>query len=72
MKKILILAQKKQIAYGDFEFWSVETARAAIKAGSKLGMPVILQCGQTEIDMMGGFEDAVSTVRIAARYALYR
>ncbi|OPX44313.1 fructose-bisphosphate aldolase [Ruminiclostridium hungatei] len=69
MKEILELGRKKGIAYGAFEFWSVETARAAILAGSKLGMPVILQCGQTEIDMMGGFEDVVSTVEIASRNA---
>lgn len=69
MKEILDLAQKKKIAYGAFEFWSVETARAAIMAGSKLGMPVILQCGQTEIDMMGGFEDTVASVKIASRHA---
>lgn len=67
MKDILDLAQKKNIAYGAFEFWSVETARAAIESSSKLGLPVILQCGQTEIDMMGGFEDTVATVKIAAR-----
>lgn len=69
MKEILNLAQKKKIAYGAFEFWSVETARAAIMAGSKLGMPVILQCGQTEIDMMGGFEDTAASVKIASRHA---
>lgn len=67
MKEILQLGRKKGIAYGAFEFWSVETARAAIEAGSKLDLPVILQCGQTEIDMMGGFEDVVKTVEIAAR-----
>jgi fructose-bisphosphate aldolase class II len=67
MKNVLALAQEKNISYGAFEFWSVETARAAIEASSALGMPVILQCGQTEIDMMGGFEDTVATVAIAAR-----
>ena len=66
MKDLLLLAGKKGIAYGAFEFWSVETARAAINAGSRLGLPVILQCGQTEIDMMGGFEATAATVRIAA------
>jgi len=66
MKALLDLARKKGIAYGAFEFWSVETARAAIMAGSELGLPVILQCGQTEIDMMGGFSETVATVRIAA------
>ena len=43
MKELLLLARKKGIAYGAFEFWSVETARAAIEAGSELGLPVILQ-----------------------------
>ena len=66
MKDLLLLAGKKGIAYGAFEFWSVETARAAINAGSRLGLPVILQCGQTEIYMMGGFEATAATVRIAA------
>lgn len=66
MKDLLLMARKKGIAYGAFEFWSVETARAAINAGSKLGLPVVLQCGQTEIDMMGGFEATAATVRIAA------
>ena len=66
MKDLLLLAGKKGIAYGAFEFWSVETARAVINAGSRLGLPVILQCGQTEIDMMGGFEATAATVRIAA------
>lgn len=66
MKELLLLAKKKGIAYGAFEFWSVETARAAIEAGSELGLPVILQCGQTEIDMMGGFQATADTVKIAA------
>lgn len=66
MKELLLLARKKGIAYGAFEFWSVETARAAIEAGSELGLPVILQCGQTEIDMMGGFQATAATVKIAA------
>ena len=66
MKELLLLARKKGIAYGAFEFWSVETARAAIEAGSELGLPVILQCGQTEIDMMGGFQATADTVKIAA------
>ncbi len=69
MKDLLLLAREKGIAYGAFEFWSVETARAAIEAGSELGLPVVLQCGQTEIDMMGGFEDTVKTVDIAGRNA---
>jgi len=69
MQELLELGRRKGIAYGAFEFWSVETARAAIKAGSNLGLPVILQCGQTEIDMMGGFEETVATVVIAARGA---
>jgi fructose-bisphosphate aldolase class II len=69
MQELLELGRRKGIAYGAFEFWSVETARAAIKAGSKLGLPVILQCGQTEIDMMGGFEETVATVAIAAHGA---
>ena len=67
MKKILYMAQSKKIASGAFEFWSLETARAAIKAGSKLNIPVILQCGQTEIDMIGGFDEVVEVVKIAAR-----
>lgn len=66
IKELLLLARKKGIAYGAFEFWSVETARAAIEAGSELGLPVILQCGQTEIDMMGGFQATADTVKIAA------
>ena len=67
MKELLDLGRKKGMSYGAFEFWSVETARAAIRAGSKLNLGVILQCGQTEIDMMGGFEATADTVRIAAR-----
>lgn len=69
MKDLLLLAEEKGIAYGAFEFWSVETARAAIEAGSKANIPVILQCGQTEIDMMGGFKETVATVNIAAAHA---
>lgn len=69
MKDLLLLARKKGIAYGAFEFWSVETARAAIEAGSELGLPVILQCGQTEIDMMGGFDATYETVAIASKNA---
>lgn len=69
MKDLLEQARKKEISYGAFEFWSVETARAAIIAGSNLGLPVILQCGQTEIDMMGGFQETVDTVKIAATNA---
>ena len=69
MKDLLLLAGKKGIAYGAFEFWSVETARAVINAGSRLGLPVILQCGQTEIDMMGGFEGTARTAAAACKNA---
>lgn len=67
MHILLNEAEDKGIALGAFEFWSLETARAAINAGNKLGLPVILQAGQTEIDMLGGFEETVAIVEIAAK-----
>lgn len=72
ISELLIEAKEKGIAYGAFEFWSLETARAAIVSGNKLEQPIILQAGQTEIDMMGGFEDTVDIVKIAAKNSKQR
>lgn len=69
MKELLKFAEKKNIAYGGFVFWSTEVALAAAQAGSELNVPLILMCGQTEIDMMGGFEATVETARLACRNA---
>lgn len=67
MKEILKLAQEKNIAYGGFVFWSYGVAKAAADAASEQNIPLILMCGQSEVDMMGGFEGTVATAKAACR-----
>ena len=69
MKEILMMAREKGIGYGGYVFWSMEVAHAAIEAGNETNTPIILQIGQTEVDMLGGFENTVKTVEIAGRNA---
>lgn len=67
MKEALKLADDRGIALGAFEFWSYEVARAIIEAAEELDVPVILQCGKTEIDRMGGMEKTVETAYMASK-----
>lgn len=69
MKGILQLAQEKGVAYGGFVFWSYEVAKAASDAATECQVPLILMCGQGEIDMMGGFAGTVATARRACAAA---
>lgn len=69
MKKALEIAEERGIALGAFEFWSFEVARAIVSAAEELDVPVILQCGKTEIDRMGGMKGTVMTARLAAKDA---
>lgn len=69
MKEALKIAEERGIALGAFEFWSYEAARAIVKAAEELDVPVILQCGLTEIDRMGGVENTVATAYMAAKDA---
>ena len=69
MKEILALAEEKKVGYGGYVFWSYEVAKAAAEAASELNVPLILMCGQGEIDMMGGFEGTVETARAACKNA---
>ena len=66
MKEILKLAEEKQIAYGAFVTVSYDSALAAIEAGSELNIPVILITGYDCVELMGGFEGTVETVKRAA------
>ena len=67
MKNLLDLAESKQIAYGAYVTVSYEMSLAAIEAGSELNIPVIFITGTDCVDLMGGFEATVETVRRAAR-----
>lgn len=67
MKEALKIAEQKGYALGAFEFWSFEVARAIIEAAEELDVPVILQCGKTEIDRMGGMEGTVETAYRATK-----
>lgn len=69
MKEALAIAEQREIALGAFEFWSYEVARAIVEAAEELDVPVILQCGQMEIDRMGGVEETVETAYMATKYA---
>lgn len=69
MKKALQIAEERGIALGAFEFWSYEAARAVVTAAEELDIPVILQCGLTEIERMGGVENTVMTAYMAAKDA---
>lgn len=69
MAEALQIAEARGIALGAFEYWSYEVARAIVSAAEELDVPVILQCGSTEIDRMGGMEGAVETAYLAAKNA---
>lgn len=69
MKEALKIADDRGIALGAFEFWSLEVARAIVNAAEELDVPVILQCGLTEIDRMGGVAQTVETAYMAAKDA---
>ena len=69
MKEILKLAEEKNVGYGGYVFWSYEVARAAAEAASERNVPLILMCGQGEIDMMGGFEGTARTAKAACKNA---
>lgn len=69
MKDALKIADERGIALGAFEFWSYEVAHAIVTAAEELDVPVILQCGLTEIDRMGGVENTVATAYMAAKEA---
>lgn len=69
MKEALRIAEERGIALGAFEFWSYEVARAIVAGAEELDVPVILQCGLTEIERMGGVEYTVETAYMAAKDA---
>lgn len=69
MTEALKVADQRGIALGAFEFWSYEVARAIIEAAEEEDVPVILQCGKTEIDRMGGMRNTVETAYMAAKDA---
>ena len=69
MAEALKIADQRGIALGAFEFWSYEVARAIIEAAEELDVPVILQCGSTEINRMGGMEKTVETAYMASKDA---
>jgi fructose-bisphosphate aldolase class II len=66
MKEILKLAEEKQIAYGAFVTVSYDSALAAIEAGSELNVPVIFITGVDCVELMGGFEGTVETIKRAS------
>lgn len=67
MKDALAIASERGIALGAFEFWSYEVAHAIVTAAEELDVPVIMQCGQIEIDRMGGVANTVNTAYMATR-----
>lgn len=67
MKDALKIAEKRGIALGAFEFWSYEVAKAIVEAAEEVDVPVILQCGQIEIDRMGGVENTVAIAYMATK-----
>ena len=69
MKEVLKIAAKRDIAIGAFEFWAFDVARAIVEAAEETDIPVILQCGKTEIDRMGGMENTVEIAYMATKKA---
>lgn len=66
MKPILELAEERNVAYGAYVTVSYEMARAAIEAGSELDVPVIFITGTDCVELFGGYEATVETVKRAA------
>jgi ketose-bisphosphate aldolase len=69
MKALLDLAEKKNIAYGAYVVVSYQSAAAIIEAGCELNIPVIYIAGTDCIELMGGFEATVETVKYACKSA---
>ena len=67
LTEILKLAEEKQIAYGAYVAVSYDSALAAIEAGSELNIPVVFITGYDCVELMGGFEGTVETIKRAAK-----
>lgn len=67
LDKVLALAEERQIAFGAYVTVSYDSALAAIEAGSELNIPVVFITGYDCVELMGGFEGTVETVKRAAK-----
>ncbi len=68
-KKMLAEARDGGYAVGAFEFWSLDSAQAIVRAAEKYDVPVILQAGALETDYAGGYENIAAIARVAAEKA---
>ena len=62
---LLERAEEQKVAYGAYVTVSYEMALGVIEAGSALDCPVIFITGTDCVDLMGGFEATVDTVKRA-------
>ncbi len=68
MNELLVEARASGYAVAAFEFWSMDSAWAAVQAAKTAGMPVILQAGPFEIDY-AGFKALTAFAEMAAEEA---
>ena len=66
MKEMLQNARKGGYAVGAFEFWSLESAQAVVRAAQAFNVPVVLQSGYIEAMHAGGYDQIVRLAQIAA------
>ncbi len=66
MKDMMVEARKKGYAIGAFEFWSLDSAYAIVRAAEELNTPVILQSGCYEGAFAGGYDKLAVLGKIAA------
>ena len=66
MKDMLTKARANKYAVGAFEFWSLDSAFAAVETAAAMNSDVILQVGDLERDYMGGYENARKIAEMAA------
>lgn len=67
MIDLLKPAMSKKYAVGAFEFWSLDSAQAVVRAAESLNMPVILQAGPLECQYAGVRELAEIARLVAER-----
>lgn len=70
MKDLLTLAERDNIALGAYVTVSYEMALAIVEAGSETNTPVIFITGTDCVDLMGGFDSTVETIKRAGKNSL--
>ena len=69
MKEMLVNARKDGYAIGAFEFWSFDSAQAAVEAAEMENVPIILQAGKIECEFACGEKTLYTIAKTVAESA---